>query len=323
MIQPKFFSLEDFLNWFYKETGILANQNVLSASDLEFVSLNILSYQNYHGSLVGCVCSNIKTAKSLYESSYLIKQEGVYFFPEQDKEGVPGFLTENERFREEFFSVLFLDKPSGVFFTTKKILKKTKIPDKASLTKPISLFENKKTNKNTLLLFLEKEKYVQTEKVLNPNHYSNRGGIIDVFLVNSKHPIRIEFFGDNVESIRTFNPYSQKTIQTIKTIDVSPKLSSYKAKQSLDFLFGENSKHKTLIINQNTSKEISLYSCFEKKFLSFLQAEEVIKRTKNNIRKTFLFNKNKKNITSNTGEVVVLAELGFDWFLKQNKIYGY
>ena len=49
-----------------------------------------------------------------------------------------------------------------------------------------------------------------------------RGFIIDVFLVSMDNPIRIEFFGDEIESIRIFDPESQKSIKEIKEIDVYP-----------------------------------------------------------------------------------------------------
>ncbi|HIE66344.1 MAG: transcription-repair coupling factor [Nitrospira sp.] len=49
-----------------------------------------------------------------------------------------------------------------------------------------------------------------------------RGGIIDLFPPTATHPIRIEFFGDQIESIRAFDPESQKSIKPIDMVEVIP-----------------------------------------------------------------------------------------------------
>ena len=49
-----------------------------------------------------------------------------------------------------------------------------------------------------------------------------RGGIIDIYPWTSDDPVRIEFFGDEVESIRTFNVISQRSIEVIDQIIILP-----------------------------------------------------------------------------------------------------
>ena len=46
--------------------------------------------------------------------------------------------------------------------------------------------------------------------------------IIDLFIVDEEHPIRIEFFGDEIESIRYFNVDDQKSISKIDNIKINP-----------------------------------------------------------------------------------------------------
>jgi len=52
--------------------------------------------------------------------------------------------------------------------------------------------------------------------------FSIRGGIIDVFPLNTKHPMRIEFWGDEVDSIRYFDATSQRSIDTLNSISIFP-----------------------------------------------------------------------------------------------------
>ena len=47
-----------------------------------------------------------------------------------------------------------------------------------------------------------------------------RGGVIDVFSVNNEDPVRIEFFGDEIDSIRYFDLDSQRTIKQIKDVRI-------------------------------------------------------------------------------------------------------
>ncbi|MCH7761203.1 transcription-repair coupling factor [candidate division TA06 bacterium] len=53
---------------------------------------------------------------------------------------------------------------------------------------------------------------------------SVRGGILDLFPFQVKYPYRIELFGDQVESIRTFNPITQRSIQSIEKVQILPFL---------------------------------------------------------------------------------------------------
>ena len=74
---------------------------------------------------------------------------------------------------------------------------------------------NEEIDRDDLILKLEAGGYMKTSLVEDPGEYSVRGGILDVFSPGETHPVRIEFFGDLVESIRTFSPFSQRGIKAI------------------------------------------------------------------------------------------------------------
>ncbi len=57
--------------------------------------------------------------------------------------------------------------------------------------------------------------YNRKDFVEFPGEFAVRGGIVDVFPPDAQHPIRIEFFGDEIESIRTFDPHSQRSIKPL------------------------------------------------------------------------------------------------------------
>ena len=64
--------------------------------------------------------------------------------------------------------------------------------------------------------------YEREDFVSQPGQYALRGSILDIFLTSSKEPVRIEFFDNKVESLRTFNPESQITNEKIDQINFLP-----------------------------------------------------------------------------------------------------
>jgi len=62
--------------------------------------------------------------------------------------------------------------------------------------------------------------------VYEAGQFSVRGGIIDVFSYASEHPYRIELFGDEVESIRSFNPDTQLSVESVRQVNIIPDIQS-------------------------------------------------------------------------------------------------
>ncbi|MBU2553024.1 MAG: transcription-repair coupling factor [Bacteroidetes bacterium] len=62
--------------------------------------------------------------------------------------------------------------------------------------------------------------------VAEPGQFAIRGGIVDVFSFSNDHPYRIEFFGDEIESIRSFDPATQRSIQIMQRISLLPNVQN-------------------------------------------------------------------------------------------------
>lgn len=69
---------------------------------------------------------------------------------------------------------------------------------------------------------LENSGYYSVNTVLEHGEYAVRGAILDVFPMGSKMPIRIDLFGDEIDTLRTFDPDTQKTIEKINEISILP-----------------------------------------------------------------------------------------------------
>ncbi len=74
----------------------------------------------------------------------------------------------------------------------------------------------------TLIQKLTELGYTRAPVASDKGEFALRGGIIDVFAVSSPDPVRIEFFGDEIESLRLYDPVGQKSVKTIEEIEITP-----------------------------------------------------------------------------------------------------
>ena len=75
---------------------------------------------------------------------------------------------------------------------------------------------------DTLRKTLHVLEYERTEQTMMPGQYAVRGGIIDIYPLTEETPVRIEFWGDEMDSIRTFDVESQRSIENLKEIRIYP-----------------------------------------------------------------------------------------------------
>lgn len=117
------------------------------------------------------------------------------------------------------------------------------LPTKSLVTKTLSPDEIRKLGANLkldedfapedLIEKLAACGYVREEPIKNVGEFSVRGGIIDVWSPTAENPVRIEFFGDTVDSIREFDVSTQLSIGQLKEISIAP-MREFSAK-SADF----------------------------------------------------------------------------------------
>ncbi len=115
------------------------------------------------------------------------------------------------------------------------------------------------------LLNYQKDKFVEA-----PGDYSQRGAIIDFWSYSEHNPVRLEFDGDFLESIRYFDPESQRSIEQIKEVTLAPSLSSGEDQQRYTDIFTHLDK--PLII----ASSFELKNFKPEKFNCFAEVKPVI-----------------------------------------------
>ncbi|TMU54724.1 transcription-repair coupling factor [Flagellimonas algicola] len=162
------------------------------------------------------------------------------------------------------------------------------------VTYPDALFEKvvtrKELDKNTLKIKLEdtlsldflnevlfEYQFQRVDFVTEPGEFSVRGGIVDVFSFSHDEPYRIEFFGDEVDSIRTFDVETQLSTDKVKRITIIPNVEN-KFLQETRESFLKYISPKTVIFSKNLDLVYSrIDAFFEKAQDSFKQLSEEIK----------------------------------------------
>ena len=81
-----------------------------------------------------------------------------------------------------------------------------------------SIQSGQNISQRELINFFENNGYMRTNTVREDSEYSLRGSILDVYPPGEKHPVRIDFFGDVIDSLRLFDPISQLSLHNINFI---------------------------------------------------------------------------------------------------------
>ncbi|MCR4377948.1 MAG: transcription-repair coupling factor, partial [Rhodospirillales bacterium] len=75
---------------------------------------------------------------------------------------------------------------------------------------------------DTLEAFLIAHGYHHAQTVMEPGEFAKRGGLIDIFPTGASEPVRLDFFGDEVESLRSFDAASQRTSGDVEVLSLKP-----------------------------------------------------------------------------------------------------
>jgi len=121
--------------------------------------------------------------------------------------------------------------------------------------------------------------FERVDFVVEPGQFSVRGGIVDVYSFSHDQPFRIEFFDDDVESIRTFDIESQLSIDQVKRIQLVPNVEN-KALMETRESFLEYIDSQSIIWAQNqTIVSDKLNGLFEKALEAFREVNSDLSRS--------------------------------------------
>ncbi len=188
------------------------------------LSLIISILENYLINDLLIITKNNYRANELYEDLLrLLPSDKVLYFPEKDimpheNIKVPAWQTRNR------LQVLNSsnNKETQIIVIPVQALFKAIVPYWRWNEFVIKLEVGKIFELKRLTSLLIDASYERTEKVEDIGEFSMRGGIIDIFPPGEKRPFRVEFFGDEIDSIRKFSINDQKSLGEIDSFSIYP-----------------------------------------------------------------------------------------------------
>ena len=166
------------------------------------------------------ITSTTEQAQKIKSEIELTSDQEVHLFPALDvipgEEMGPSLEVIGERMK---IQLLFMDK--------KKVM--VVAPVKAVMVKTMSQLENiriseqQNISRDEIIEQLSKFGYKRLPIVGERGEFSVRGGLIDIFPTNCELPVRLELLDEKVESLRSFDPQSQRSLKDEKTLIILPR----------------------------------------------------------------------------------------------------
>lgn len=195
----------------------------------------------------------IGSSKSLAAVAVAEQTPGHHVFILEDKEAAAYFLNDLEQLYPENKHILFYPASYRTPYQLEEtdnanVVARAEVLEKVNsgknawiVTYPQALFERvptqKRLSENTMRVEVGKTYSIdffnellleygfeRVDFVYEPGQFSIRGGIVDIFSFSNDHPFRVEFFGDEVDSIRTFDPVSQLSISKHTHFSIIPNV---------------------------------------------------------------------------------------------------
>ena len=161
-------------------------------------------------------------AKELYEEYSFFDREVVYY-PAKDMLFYQSYIRGNLLTAERIKALKAIRENEHVtLVTTFDALMNTMAPLESMWDSVLSLESGQTADMEELTAALVRMGYEKEYQVETIGQFSVRGGILDIFPLTEENPIRIEFWGDEIDTIRYFDCESQKSIESVDEISIYP-----------------------------------------------------------------------------------------------------
>ena len=160
----------------------------------------------------------------------VLGQENVFFFPSSYRRAIKYGQRDaaNEILRTEVLARLAQNLP--IFIVSyPDALAELVVAKKQLDTRILKLAVNQQVSLTSISHTLQELQFVATDYVYEPGQYAIRGSILDVYSYSCEYPFRIDFFGDEIDSIRTFDVETQLSKDKREQIEIVPELAGIEA----------------------------------------------------------------------------------------------
>jgi transcription-repair coupling factor (superfamily II helicase) len=229
----------DFVSIYHTDSLVQTVAEGIRASAKSFIHL-----KNLHGSLDAIIFAAVyKSSRANHLIILHDKEEAAYFlndlqnliegkeilqFPMSYKRPYEYDEIENANvlLRAETLNQLNNHPDGNIIVTYPEALSEKVINKKSLASNTFLVMKGEKLDRDFLEEFLHTYDFEKTDFVYEAGQFAIRGGIIDVFSFAHELPYRIELFGDEVDSIRSFDPGSQLSVDSLEKISLMPNVQT-------------------------------------------------------------------------------------------------
>ena len=184
------------------------------------------------------VLNNLENAGYFYHDlNQLLDNKRVLFFPSAYKRAAKyGQIdSANEILRTEVLARLQKTEHPYIIVTYPDALAEKVVSQNTLVQNTLPIKVNEEIGSEKISKLLDSYNFEYVDYVYEPGQYAMRGSILDVFSYSSEYPYRIDFFGDEVETIRSFDIESQLSKSDFEQIRIVPHFGNSKSKDSTLF----------------------------------------------------------------------------------------
>ncbi|MDO4880995.1 MAG: transcription-repair coupling factor [Capnocytophaga sp.] len=224
------------------------------------------------------VCNDKEEAAYyLNDLENFLGQEKVLFFPSSYRRPYQVEETDNANvlLRAEVLSRLAQADANFVIVSYTEALFEKVITRKELEKNTLTLRVGETLSLDTLNETLFEYHFNRVDFVTEPGEFSVRGGIVDVFSFSNDTPYRIEFFGEQIDSIRTFDVESQLSIVRVNQVVIIPNIENKSVEENRQSFLESLSENASLFVKDVelfTDKINRMYSKAEETFAQFSSA---------------------------------------------------
>ena len=164
-----------------------------------------------------------ESEKLLEDLIALVGEGKVYNFFTDDSPIAEFVFSSKDKSQSRVAALTFLQSHEKGFLVINQAATKILLPSPTTYKKTnLNLKVGTEVEVDNLVKLLRQSGYKKVSRVISPGEFSLRGDILDIFEMTQENPYRLEFFGDEIDGIRTFDIEKQTSIESVESIQLSP-----------------------------------------------------------------------------------------------------
>ena len=182
----------------------------------------IYSLYNYSKKSPVIVCPNVTSAKKMIQDLKFYSETEIVYLPPREVIYYDSDIESREIENARVYAInKIIEETPCIIVTVMEALMQKMLPKSTYENKNVCFKVQNEIDMDNIVSTLVSLGYSKHEIVDGKGKFAVRGGIIDVFPTSSDMPYRIELFGDEIDSIRTFDTDTQKSMDNVQEFEIS------------------------------------------------------------------------------------------------------